>query len=119
MTDPVGVTRASWHRVAEHVLAAGQFASAGTIRLRTHPGGFATVVGVDGRQLAVDGDRLLVIDGSAVRSTRFSTVGALAEFAGVRPGLSGSYRPTTQPDPDLPLPVDPAAARRLAAWFAV
>ena len=50
-------TRDSWHRVAEHVLAAGQFGDAGTIRLRPYPGGFSTVVGVKGRQLAVFGDR--------------------------------------------------------------
>ena len=109
-------TRDSWHRVAEHVLAAGQFATAGTIRLRAHPGGFATVVGVDGRQLAVDGDRLILEDG---RSTRFTTIGELARFAGVRPGLSGSYPPATPLDPDLPLPVDLAAAERLAEWFAL
>ena len=118
MTD-LQATRTSWHRVAEHVLAAGQFAAAGTIRLRAHPGGFATVIGVDGRPLAVDGDRLVVTDASGVRSTPFTTVGELAAFAGVRAGLEGSYSPTTPADPDLPLPVDPRAAERLAAWFAL
>jgi hypothetical protein len=48
--DPVA-TRATWHRVAEHVLAAGQFAAAGTIRLRHVPGGLGTTVGIGGRQL--------------------------------------------------------------------
>src|SRR3954464_8332253 len=49
-TSPALVqTRESWHRVAEHVLAAGQFAAARTIRLRPLPGGFATAAGAGGR----------------------------------------------------------------------
>jgi hypothetical protein len=35
-------TRQGWHRVAEDVLAAGQFAATGEIRLRPYPGGFTT-----------------------------------------------------------------------------
>jgi hypothetical protein len=113
-------TRDSWHRVAEHVLAAGQFADAGTIRLRPCPGGIITARGVAGRQLALVGDELVVLepDGSH-RSTRLTTVGAAAAFAGVTPGLRGSYAPATPVDPDAPLTVDPAAARQLAAWFAL
>jgi len=112
-------TRDSWHRVAEHVLAAGQFTAAGTIRLRPCPGGFSTVVGVEGRQLAVVGDRLVVLDGSERRETPLTTVGAAAEFAGVTPGLSGSYSPVTPADPDAPLAVDTDAARLLADWYAL
>ena len=113
-------TRTSWHRVAEHVLAAAQFADAGTIRLRIWPGGFATVRGVAGRQLAVIGDALVVVepDGSR-RSTPLTTVGAAAAFAGVAAGLRGTYAPATPDDPDAPLPADPAAARVLADWYAL
>jgi hypothetical protein len=116
----VADTRESWHRVAEHVLAAGQFADAGTIRLRPYPGGIATVRGVAGRQLAVVGDALVVLepDGSR-RSTRLTTVGAAAAFAGVTPGLRGSYAPATPADPDVPVTVDAGAARLLAAWYAL
>src|SRR4051812_22491740 len=103
-------TRAGWHRVAEHVLAAGQFAAAGTIRLRTWPGGFATAVWVDGRQLAVVGDQLVVVRGPVLRSRPLTTLRAAAAFAGVRPGLSGSYPPATSADLDAPLAVDAAAA---------
>src|SRR3954470_6817743 len=60
-------TRKSWHRVAEHVLAAGQYAAAGTIRLRPCPGGIETVVGADGRQLAVVGDELVVLEPDGTR----------------------------------------------------
>ena len=112
-------TRDSWHRVAEHVLAAGQFAAAGTIRLRPIPGGFSTTAGVDGRRLAVVGLTLVVADGDLRRTIPFSTVGALAAFAGVEPGLRGSYSPATSPDPDAPLTGDVGAARRLADWFAL
>ena len=113
------LTRDCWHRVAEHVLAAGQFTASGTIRLRPYPGGFSTVVGVEGRQLAVVGDRLVVLDGSERRETPLTTVGAAADFAGVTPGLSGSYSPVTPADPDAPLAVDPDAARLLADWYAL
>jgi hypothetical protein len=116
-TPALARTRDSWHRVAEHVLAAGQFAASGTIRLRPSPGGFATTAGVEGRQLAVVGLTLVVSDGGARRTAPFSTVGALAAFAGVQPGLSGSYSPATPPDPDAPLAGDAEAAELLAAWF--
>jgi hypothetical protein len=113
----LAATRTSWHRVAEHVLAAGQFAAAGTIRLRPRPGGFATTVGVGGLQLAVAGDLLLAIRDGCTGSRPLTTLGDAARFAGVELGLRGSYLPSTAADPDAPLPVDPAAARRLADWF--
>jgi hypothetical protein len=113
-------TRTSWHRVAEHVLAAAQFADAGTIRLRTWPGGIATVRGVAGRQLAVVADSIVVVEpDDSRRSAPLTTVGAAAAFAGVTPGLRGSYPPATPDDPDAPLPVDAAAARVLADWYAL
>ena len=112
-------TREGWHRVAEHVLAAGQYSAAGTIRLRVVPGGFGTTAGVAGRQLAVEGDRLVVEDGGTRRGTPLTTLRDAAAFAGVEAGLRGSYSPATDADPDTPLDVDPAAAADLAAWFAV
>jgi|tagenome__1003787_1003787.scaffolds.fasta_scaffold20659247_2 hypothetical protein len=113
-------TRASWHRVAEHVLAAAQFADAGTIRLRIWAGGIATVRGVAGRQLAIVGDALVVVepDGGR-RSAPLTTVGAAATFAGVTPGLRGTYPPATPDDPAAPLPVDAEAAQVLADWYAL
>jgi hypothetical protein len=108
-------TRDGWHRVAEHVLAAGQYAATGTIRLAVGPGGFRTTAGVGGRQLAVVGDRL-VVDG---RSTPLTTLREVASFAGVEPGLRGSYSPATDPDPDAPLEVHPLGAIELATWFGI
>jgi hypothetical protein len=110
-------TRLSWHRVAEHVLAAGQFATRGTIRLRPTAGGISTTVG---RQLAVVGDQLRVEDpDGALRTVRLTTLGAAADAAGVELGLRGSYTPATDPDPSAALPVDPDAARLLADWYAL
>ena len=117
MSTDLAATRTAWHRVAEHVLAAGQFAAAGRIELRISPGGFSTVVGIDGRQLAVVGSDLVVDDGNQRRTAPLTTVAACAAFAGVRPGLRGSYSPTTAPDPVAPLRIDDDAARLLAAWF--
>ena len=117
--DPLAATRSAWHRVAEHVLAAGQIRAAGTIRLRARPGGFGTTVGIDGRHLGVEGDRLVVEDGDGRRTIRLTTLRAAADAAGVRLGLSGSYSPATDADPDTPLTVDPAAAVVLADWFAL
>jgi hypothetical protein len=105
--------------VAEHVLAAGQFAAAGTIRLRPWPGGFATVVGVDGAQLAVVRDELLVVEGDTTRVHPLTTLREAAAFAGVQPGLRGSYTPETSADPDEPLRIDVAAAARFADWYAL
>ncbi|WP_456919637.1 hypothetical protein [Geodermatophilus sp. SYSU D00708] len=121
MTAPrvSAATRTSWHRVAEHVLAAGQFAAKGTIRLRPCPGGFATTVGLGDRQLAVVGDELLAIRGDTRRSQPLTTLGRAARFAGVELGLRGSYTPATPADPDAQLPVDLTAARRLADWLAL
>jgi hypothetical protein len=112
-------TRDAWHRVAEHVLAAGQFAAVGVIRLRPYPGGFSTVAEIDGRRLAVVGDQLAVIEGSSIRCRPLTTLRDAARFAGVELGLRGSYPPVTSADPDTPLRVDRAAARVLADWYAL
>jgi hypothetical protein len=119
MSTDLVATRNAWHRVAEHVLAAGQFAAAGRIELRIAPGGFSTTAGVDGRQLAIVGSELVVVDGDQRRTTPLTTVAACAAFAGVSPGLHGTYPPATAPDPDAELRVDDAATRVLAAWFAL
>ena len=118
-TPAIVETRTAWHRVAEHVLAAGQFASTGEIRLRPYSGGFSTVDGVDGRQVAVVGDRLAVIDGASTRYRPLTTLDDAARFAGVELGLRGSYPPVTSADPATPLRIDRSAAGLLADWYAL
>jgi len=112
-------TRDGWHRVAEHVLAAGQYADAGEITLRPAPGGFATTHALGGgRQLRVGGTELVVDDGTATRSTPLSTVREVADFAGVTPGMPPTvYPPATPLDLDAPLHVEAESARVLADWY--
>src|SRR5436305_13854301 len=80
----------------------------------------ATVRVDAGRQLAIVGDARVVVDpDGSRRSAPLTTLGAAASFAGVTPGLRGTYAPATPEDPDEPLPVDPAAAQVLADWYAL
>jgi hypothetical protein len=112
-------TRDSWHRVAEHVLAAGQYADTGKIRLRPVTGGFQTQLQLhDGRLLSVVNTELVVTDSTGRRATPLTTLRAAARFAGVTPGMPASvYRPATPLELDEPLPIDPASAERLAGWY--
>ena len=68
----LAATRDGWHRVAEHVLAAAQYADTGKIGLRPSTAGFATARPLrGGRQLRVAEAELIVIDacGDAQRAT--------------------------------------------------
>ena len=114
-------TRGALHQVAEHVLAAGQYAATGSIRLQAVPGGFGTTRPLDGgRTLDVVGARLVVRDGAEAREYPLTTLAELADRAGVPLGLpSAAYRPATALTPDAPLPVDEDDARLLADWYAL
>lgn len=115
----LSATREAWHRVAEHVLAAGQYRDTGEITLRAAPDGFETVHALrGGRRLRVANGDLVVSDDDGVRSTPLTTLAAAAEFAGVTLGMPASvYPPATPSDADLPLDVDAESARVLAAWY--
>ena len=115
----LAATRAAWHRVAEHVLAAARYAATGHIGLAPAPDGFQTPpFGADGAYLAVDGTDLIVGDVAGVRRTPLTTIRAAASFAGITPGAPTQvYRPATPLDLDQPLLIDPAAARMLADWY--
>jgi len=117
----LAVTRAGWHRVAEHVLAAALYEATGKIGLVPAPGGFRTPsLRADGRFLAVDGTELVVGDAAGIRRTSLTTIGAAAEFAGVTPGAPAQvYKPATPLDLDEPLEIDPDAARILADWYSL
>lgn len=119
-TDPAfASTRTALHQVAEHVLAAGQYAAAGTIRLRYAPGGFGTAVALPGdRYLAVVEGRLAVQVGDALEQYPLTTLAELAERADVPLGLPASVYPAATPlTPDAPLAVDANAARELGDWY--
>jgi hypothetical protein len=112
-------TRDALHTVAEHVLAAGQYHSTGSIQLRCVLGGFETARLLDGdRRLGVRVDRLVVSEPGGTREAELTTVAAAAAFAGIEPGMPGSvYPPATPLRPDEPLQIDAGAASTLAAWF--
>jgi hypothetical protein len=112
-------TRDSLHRVAEHVLAALQFAQVGDIRLRYAPGGFETRQPLRGnRRLGVRDGKLIVSDDLGVRSVPLTTLGELAAAVGAEPGLpAAAYPPATPLYPGQPLVVDPDDARLLGQWY--
>lgn len=114
-------TRESWHRVAEHVLAAGQYADTNEIALRPSPGGFSTTQALkSGRWLAISGADLVLSDVSGSRREPLTTLRAAAEAAGVAPGMPASvYVPATPLDLDAPLRISQAAAQFLADWYAL
>ena len=118
-TDPLAATRDSWHRVAEHVVAAAQFADTGKIALRSVPGGFQTTRPLrGGRQLSVMGTQLVVTDETGSRATPLTTIAAAAAFAGITPGMPATvYPPATPLQPDEPLYIDPGSTQRLAALY--
>lgn len=115
----LAATREGLHRVAEHVLAAAQYAETGHIGLRVVDGGFETMHVLHGsRQLRVEAARLVVIDAHGSRATRLTTVGAVAGFAGITPGMPATvYPPATPCIPDEPLHIHEEDARALAEWY--
>ncbi len=117
--DQLATTRAALHRVAEHVLAAALHAETGQIGLVPAPGGFRTpAFGPDARFLAVDGAELVVGGHAGTRRTALTTIQAAADFAGITPGFPAHvYQPATPLAPDMPLTIDPGAARLLADWY--
>jgi hypothetical protein len=112
-------TRDSLHQVAEHVLAALQYAQVGEIRLRYAPGGFETRHALRGnRRLAVRDGRLVLSDDLGVRAIPLTTVAELAAAVGAEPGLAATaYPPATPLRPDAPLVVDPDDARLIGQWY--
>jgi len=126
--DHLRATRLALQAVAEHVLAAALHQATGHIGLRAGPGGITTPPfpwsGPAGepaeRTIAVVGTELVVRDGVQERRAPLTTLRAAGELAGITPGApSDVYTPATPLTLDAQLPVDPAAAARLAAWYAL
>lgn len=115
----LAATRDALHQVAEHVLAAAQYAELGTIRLRIVAGGFATIDTQPGnRRLAVINGQVVVTDDAGVRSAPLTTVRAAADFVGITAGLAPTaYRPATTLAPDAPLAIDPDSVVVLSNWY--
>lgn len=120
-----GATRAALHTVAEHVLAPALHRATGRIGLRPTPGGFGTPwfpAGDRQRQVRVEGTDLVVAERGAQPATQrrapLRTVGDAASLAEVEPGAPADVYPPVMPlEPDVPLDLDPAAARVIHGWF--
>jgi hypothetical protein len=116
-------TRSALHALAEHVLAPARHQATGKIGLRFTFHGFGTpffagrrapTASADKRQVRVEDDTLVV----NARRHDITTLARAAEAAGVPPETqTGLYVPTTAPDPDAQLSVDPFAARALGDWY--
>ncbi|WP_354643614.1 hypothetical protein [Kitasatospora camelliae] len=107
-------TRRALHAVAELLLAGPQYRASGTIRLRAHPGGFATRLEprlqVVGAELMGAGRRLPL---------RATTCAELAAAVGVEPGApAGLYGDGSGASPQDAVDADPVAAELIAGCFA-
>ena len=126
-TDSLRATRASLHAVAEHVMAATQYAHKRRLGLRQATGGFATqpfVVDGAERRLVVVGTELVRRDdlrGEATeRRVPITSLRAAAGLAGGTLGMpSDAYRPSPLPDPDAELAIDPRASALIAGFYAL
>jgi hypothetical protein len=126
LIETLRTTRGSLHAVAEHVMAASQYARKRRLGLRQATGGFATqsyvVDGVE-RRVAVVGTELLVRDdvGGEAAELRvpITSLRAAGGLAGGPLGMpSDAYRPSPMPDPDGDLAVDPGVASLFANFLA-
>jgi len=111
--EVLAATRRALHGAAELLLAGPQFRSEGTIRLRVVPGGFSTVTG---RDLRIEGDRLVSDDESVILSGR--SLSAVATDVGVEVTLLDDVYPDgSGVSPHEVVEVEGDAARRVCAAF--
>lgn len=120
--DALVSTRATLHRLAEHLLAGDLARRTGKIGLRPSPGGFGQPEVLDAgvrHRLRIDGTDLVVLAGDVeTRHPIEGTAASLATWAGVDLGPpADAYQPETVLDPEAPLVVDAEAADALAGWF--
>lgn len=117
-------TREVLHQVAAHVLARRRFSVTGRCGLRASPGGFATPAFGDGPEIVrvAAGCVVREVAGSAAyMPIAGATLAALASFAGADLAAAfacGDDLPDIA-DPDQPLSLDLAHARRLADWYSL
>jgi hypothetical protein len=117
--DAFAATRASWHALAEHVLAKARWTATGRIGLRATPGGFGTPHFGDDQRALVVADTIVREQYGEGDAAPITTLRAAAEWLRVEPGAPTEvYKPTTPSNFDVPLRVDATAATVLAAWFA-
>lgn len=111
-------TRVALHAVAQHLLSAARFQANGKVGLRYTRGGFGTPFFGHDRQLRVEGEELVVAASGSARRLALTTIGRLAEEAGVQPGAPTEiYQPSAPLRPDDPIVVDLASSDFLGEWY--
>ena len=107
-------TRTSLHGIAELLLAGPQYAASGTIRLRAHSGGIATVADPD---LRVEGTDLVGAHGRYPLRGSFAEVGAAIGITPRR--LDDVYSDVAPVGVDDPIAIDPDQLTILMGAYAV
>ena len=116
--DALGRTRASWHALAEQVIAPARRRANGKVGLRFTRGGFGTPFFGADEQVRVAVDALIIVRAGDVSAHPITTVRAAAEVVGIEPGAPADlYRPTTELEPDAPLAIEADSAQFLGDWF--
>jgi hypothetical protein len=111
-------TRASWHALAEQVLAPARRGANGKIGLRYTVGGVGTPFFADDKQVRISGADVVVVRAGAEQRVAITTVADAADAVGIAPGPpSDLYSPATSVAPTSRLDVDPDAAAVLGDWF--
>ena len=111
-------TRESWHRLAEHVIAAARHRANGKIGLRYTRGGCGTPFFGADEQVRLTREGLVVIREGQLEVHPVTTVQEAARVIGIEPGAPADvYAPTTPLEPDAQLSVDDDAALLLGDWF--
>jgi hypothetical protein len=121
-SDTPAATRRALHGTAELLVAGPQYRGTGKMRLAVRPGGFGTSRSWDDvLGIAVDRTDLVVRrSGDERRIPLAGTYAELAAAAGLEPGgLEGAYGDGSGVVLDDEVDIDPAAAARLAAAWAV
>jgi hypothetical protein len=114
----LAATRASWHALAEQVVAPARRQANGKIGLRYTVGGVGTPFFGDDEQVRITGTDFVVVRAGTGHRFPITTVGDAARAAGVEAGAPADlYTPATSAVPDSQLAVDAGAASLLADWF--
>jgi len=120
--EPLQRTRLGLHLLAAYVVSpARRRAADGQISLRVLPGGFGTPDWGEGDQVRVDGLDLVVSRDGQDQRAPLTTLAAAGELVGAPPDVewAAQFDVPAAGDPDAPLALDPAAATRIADWFAL
>jgi hypothetical protein len=111
-------TRASWHALAEQVLAPARRQANGKIGLRYTAGGVGTPFFGHDEQVRIAGPDLVLVRAGTERRVAITTVADAARVVGVSAGAPADlYEPASEATADSRLEVDADSAALLGDWF--